>query len=318
MQQYVVRRLLLAVPTLLVLSVVIFVMLRIVPGDPVDVYVTIAQVGRVDDEEREKIRKKLGLDRHISIQYGVWLKGVFTGDFGQSLRYQIPAWDIIKGRIPVSIQVGLMGLTVAVLVGIPLGVVSAMTQDGWLDQGLRFISLLGLSMPSFWVAILIVTALIYFFFWIPPLIYVSPFDDFTGNMSQFIFPALVLGFNSSAFILRMTRSSMLEVLREDYVRTARAKGLTERVVISRHTLKNAFIPVITVIAFQVPLMIGSMVVIETVFNLPGASRYMSDAIIDRDLTVVQGLVMLTGILVVIANLIADLLYGWLNPRVRYE
>ena len=318
MQQYVVRRLLLAVPTLLVLSVVIFVMLRIVPGDPVDVYVTIAQVGRVDDAEREKIRKKLGLDRHISIQYGVWLKGVFTGDFGQSFRYQIPAWDIIKGRIPVSIQVGVMGLIIAVFVGIPLGVISAMTQDSWLDQGLRLVSLLGLSMPSFWVAILIVTALIYFFFWIPPVIYVSPFDDFTGNMSQFIFPALVLGFNSSAFILRMTRSSMLEVLREDYVRTARAKGLTERVVISRHTLKNAFIPVITVIAFQVPLMIGSMVVIETVFNLPGASRFMSDAIIDRDLTMVQGLVMLTGILVVISNLIADLLYGWLNPRVRFE
>jgi peptide/nickel transport system permease protein len=317
-QHYVVRRLLLAVPTLLALSVVIFVMLRIVPGDPVDVYVTIAQVGRVDDAEREKIRKKLGLDRHISIQYGVWLKGVFTGDFGQSLRYQIPAWDIIKGRIPVSIQVGVMGLIIAVLVGIPLGVISAMTQDSWLDQGLRLVSLLGLSMPSFWVAILIVTALIYFFFWIPPVIYVSPFDDFTGNMSQFIFPALVLGFNSSAFILRMTRSSMLEVLREDYVRTARAKGLTERVVISRHTLKNAFIPVITVIAFQVPLMIGSMVVIETVFNLPGASRFMSDAIIDRDLTMVQGLVMLTGILVVISNLIADLLYGWLNPRVRFE
>ena len=318
MQHYVVRRLLLAVPTLLALSVVIFVMLRIVPGDPVDVYVTIAQVGRVDDAEREKIRKKLGLDRHISIQYGVWLKGVFMGDFGQSLRYQIPAWDIIKGRIPVSIQVGVMGLVIAVLVGIPLGVISAMTQDSWLDQGLRLVSLLGLSMPSFWVAILIVTALIYFFFWIPPVIYVSPFDDFTGNMSQFIFPALVLGFNSSAFILRMTRSSMLEVLREDYVRTARAKGLTERVVISRHTLKNAFIPVITVIAFQVPLMIGSMVVIETVFNLPGASRFMSDAIIDRDLTMVQGLVMLTGILVVISNLIADLLYGWLNPRVRFE
>ena len=318
MQHYVVRRLLLAVPTLLALSVVIFVMLRIVPGDPVDVYVTIAQVGRVDDAEREKIRKKLGLDRHISIQYGVWLKGVFTGDFGQSLRYQIPAWDIIKGRIPVSIQVGVMGLIIAVLVGIPLGVISAMTQDSWLDQGLRLVSLLGLSMPSFWVAILIVTALIYFFFWIPPVIYVSPFDDFTGNMSQFIFPALVLGFNSSAFILRMTRSSMLEVLREDYVRTARAKGLTERVVISRHTLKNAFIPVITVIAFQVPLMIGSMVVIETVFNLPGASRFMSDAIIDRDLTMVQGLVMLTGILVVISNLIADLMYGWLNPRVRFE
>ena len=318
MQQYVVRRLLLAVPTLLVLSVVIFVMLRIVPGDPVDVYVTIAQVGRVDDAEREKIRKKLGLDRHISIQYGVWLKGVFTADFGQSFRYQIPAWDIIKGRIPVSIQVGVMGLIIAVFVGIPLGVISAMTQDSWLDQGLRLVSLLGLSMPSFWVAILIVTALIYFFFWIPPVIYVSPFDDFTGNMSQFIFPALVLGFNSSAFILRMTRSSMLEVLREDYVRTARAKGLTERVVISRHTLKNAFIPVITVIAFQVPLMIGSMVVIETVFNLPGASRFMSDAIIDRDLTMVQGLVMLTGILVVISNLVADLLYGWLNPRVRYE
>ena len=318
MQHYVVRRLLLAVPTLLALSVVIFVMLRIVPGDPVDVYVTIAQVGRVDDAEREKIRKKLGLDRHISIQYGVWLKGVFTGDFGQSLRYQIPAWDIIKGRIPVSIQVGVMGLVIAVLVGIPLGVISAMTQDSWLDQGLRLVSLLGLSMPSFWVAILIVTALIYFFFWIPPVIYVSPFDDFTGNMSQFIFPALVLGFNSSAFILRMTRSSMLEVLREDYVRTARAKGLTERVVISRHTLKNAFIPVITVIAFQVPLMIGSMVVIETVFNLPGASRFMSDAIIDRDLTMVQGLVMLTGILVVISNLIADLMYGWLNPRVRFE
>ena len=184
MQHYVVRRLLLAVPTLLALSVVIFVMLRIVPGDPVDVYVTIAQVGRVDDAEREKIRKKLGLDRHISIQYGVWLKGVFTGDFGQSLRYQIPAWDIIKGRIPVSIQVGVMGLIIAVLVGIPLGVISAMTQDSWLDQGLRLVSLLGLSMPSFWVAILIVTALIYFFFWIPPVIYVSPFDDFTGNMSH--------------------------------------------------------------------------------------------------------------------------------------
>ncbi len=295
-----------------------FVMLLIVPGDTVDVYVSLAQIGRVEDDEREAIRKKLGYDRHITVQYAVWLKGVVTGDLGRSLRYQIPAWEIIKGRIPVSFQVGVMGLAIAVVVGVPLGVVSAMTQDSWLDQSVRFVSLLGLSMPSFWVAILIVSALVFFFFWIPPIIYVSPFDDFKANMSQFIFPALVLGFGSSALILRMTRSSMLEVLREDYVRTARAKGLTERVVIFRHALRNAFIPVSTVIAFQIPLMIGSLVVIETVFNLPGASRYMADATIDRDLTVVQGLVMLTGILVVLSNLAADLLYGWLNPRVRFE
>jgi len=313
---YLLQRLVTAFLTLFGMSAVIFVLLRLAPGNIVDIL--FATAGFVNPAAKQEIARELGLDQTIPVQYGRWLKDIARGELGKSYRYDIPAWQVIKPRIPVSVELAILALLIAVSLGVPVGVLSAIRQDTVTDYLLRTLSLAGLSMPSFWLGMVIILFLVSYFGWIPSMTYVSPFEDFKAHILQFLFPALAVGYRSSALIMRITRSSMLDVLREDYIRTAWAKGQREWIVVFGHALSNATLPVITVIGIEFAFMIGGLVVTETVFNLPGVARYLVDAILWRDYPVVQHLVMFMAIVVVIANLAVDFLYGWLDPRIRYQ
>jgi len=312
---YLFQRFITAFLTLFGMSVVIFILLRLVPGNIVDILFSSA--GYVNPAAKQEIAHELGLDQSIPVQYGRWLKDIARGDLGKSYRYDIPAWQVIKPRIPVTVELAFFALLIAVMLGVPVGVLSAVRQDTATDYLLRTLSLAGLSMPSFWLGMVIILFLVSWFGWIPSMTYVSPFEDFKAHVLQFLFPALAVGYRSSALIMRITRSSMLDILREDYIRTAWAKGQREWIVVFGHALRNAMLPVVTVIGIEFAFMIGGLVVTETVFNLPGVARYLVDAILWRDYPVVQNLVMFIAIVVVVANLTVDILYGWLDPRIRY-
>jgi peptide/nickel transport system permease protein len=245
------------------------------------------------------------------------MRQILTGDMGKSYRYDLPAWEIIRPLVPVTLELAALSLIVSVALGVPLGVVSAVRQDTGLDYLLRVFSLAGLSMPSFWLGMVIILGLVAWIGWIPPVTYVSPAENLGLHLIQFALPALAVGYRSSALIMRITRSSLLEVMREDYIRTARAKGQSGGVVIWRHALKNAILPVVTVIGIEFAFLIGGLVVTETVFNLPGVARFLVEAILWRDYPVVQNLVMFIAVVVILSNLIVDMLYGVLDPRVRY-
>ncbi len=315
MKTYIAQRLAIAVLTLLGMSLVIFTLLRLAPGDIVDILFSTA--GYVSPSEKQAIMQELGMDRPYWVQYLEWLRQIVTGDMGKSYRYDLPAWQIIRPLLPVTIELAALSMLVAVLLGVPTGVISAVRQDSTLDYVLRVISLAGLSMPAFWLGMVIILTLVTWLQWIPPLTYVPPTENFGLHAVQFALPALAVGYRSSALIMRITRSSLLEVLREDYIRTAWAKGQNGRVVIWRHALKNAMLPVVTVIGIEFAFLIGGLVVTETVFNLPGVARFLVQAILWRDYPIVQNLVMFIAIVVILSNLLVDMLYGVLDPRVRY-
>jgi peptide/nickel transport system permease protein len=298
------------------MSVVIFVMLRMAPGNIVDILFGAA--GYVSESDKQALMRELGIDKPIWAQYVDWLRALFVGDLGKSYRYDQPAWDVIRPLVPVTIELALLSTAFSVLFGVPTGVLSAVRQDTKLDYALRVFSLAGLSMPSFWLGMVIILMLVSWVGWIPPLTYVSPAENLKVHLVQFLLPALAVGYRSSALLMRITRSAMLEVLREDYVRTARAKGQSGRVVVWRHALKNAILPVVTVIGIEFAFLIGGLVVTETVFNLPGVARFLVQAILWRDYPIVQNLVLFIAIIVVLSNLFVDMLYGWLDPRVRYS
>ena len=315
MKTYLAQRLGIAVVTLFGMSLVIFFLLRLAPGDIVDIL--FASAGYVNPSEKQAIMKELGMDRPYWVQYVEWVRQIMAGDLGKSYRYDLPAWEIIKPLLPVTLELAALSMVVAVVLGVPTGVISAVRQDTGLDYVLRVLSLAGLSMPSFWLAMVIILGLVAWFGWIPPMTYVRPSENFWLHVVQFTLPALAVGYRSSALIMRMTRSSLLEVLREDYIRTAWAKGQVGRVVIWRHALKNAILPVVTVIGIEFAFLIGGLVVTETVFNLPGVARFLVQAILWRDYPIVQNLVMFIAIIVILSNLLVDMLYGVLDPRVRY-
>jgi peptide/nickel transport system permease protein len=315
MRAYIVKRLLIAGVTLLGMSVLIFVLLRLAPGNITDIIFESA--GYVDQADKKRLEAELGIDRPVPVQYLAWLADLGRGDLGKSYRYDLPAWEVIRPRLPVSLELAVLALAFSVLLGVPTGVISAIRQDGPLDYVLRVFSLAGLSMPSFWLAMLVILVLVRSLGWIPSMTYVSPFEDLGANLSQFVLPALAVGYRSSALIMRITRSAMLEVLREDYIRTAWAKGQREALVVWRHALRNASLPVVTLIGIEFAFLIGGLVVTETVFNLPGVARYLVDAIQFRDYPIVQNLAMLIAVVVVLANLTVDLLYTWLDPRIKY-
>ena len=297
------------------MSVVIFVLLRLAPGNIVDIL--FAAGGYVSDSDKQQIMKELGIDRPLWVQYVEWIRAMATGDLGKSYRYDLPAWQVVKPLVPVTVELAILSTVVAVLLGVPTGVISAVRQDTVLDYALRVFSLAGLSMPSFWLGMVIILALVAWFGWIPPVTLVGPRENFEVHAIQFLLPSLAVGYRSSALITRITRSAMLEVLREDYVRTAYAKGQRRRVVVWHHALKNAILPVVTVIGIEFAFLIGGLVVTETVFNLPGVARFLVQAILWRDYPIVQTLVMFIAIVVILSNLTVDVLYGWLDPRVRY-
>ena len=315
MKTYLAQRLAVALLTLLGMSAVIFALLRLAPGDIVDILFSTA--GYVSPAEKQAIMKELGIDHPYWVQYLDWLRQIAVGDLGKSYRYDLPAWQLIKPLVPVTLELAALSILFAVLIGVPSGVVSAVRQDTALDYALRVFSLAGLSMPAFWLGMVIILGLVTWFAWIPPLSYVSPTENFKLHAVQFLLPALAVGYRSSALIMRITRSSLLEVMREDYIRTAWAKGQTGRVVIWRHALKNAMLPVVTIIGIEFAFLIGGLVVTETVFNLPGVARFLVQSILWRDYPVVQNLVMFIAIVVILSNLLVDMLYGVLDPRVRY-
>jgi peptide/nickel transport system permease protein len=297
------------------MSVVIFVLLRLAPGNIVDIL--FATGGYVSESDKQAIMKELGIDRPIWVQYLDWIRAMATGDLGKSYRYDLPAWQVIKPLVPVTVELAFLSTVISILIGVPTGVISAVRQDTMFDYVLRVFSLAGLSMPSFWLGMVIILALVAWFGWIPPVTLVSPRENLEIHAIQFLLPSMAVGYRSSALITRITRSAMLEVLREDYVRTAYAKGQRRTAVVWRHALKNAILPVVTVIGIEFAFLIGGLVVTETVFNLPGVARFLVQAILWRDYPIVQSLVMFIAIVVILSNLAVDMAYGWLDPRVRY-
>ena len=315
MRTYIAKRLVIAGVTLLGMSLLLFVLMRLAPGNITDIIFESA--GYVDEADRHRLEAELGIDKPLVVQYGRWLGDLVRGELGKSYRYDLPAWDVIKPRLPVTLELAVLAMGFSVLLGVPFGVVSAVRRGRPLDYALRVLSLAGLSMPAFWLAMVIILTLVRSLGWMPSMTYVSPFDDLRANLVQFLLPALAVGYRSSALIMRITRSTMLEVLREDYIRTAWAKGQREALVVWRHALKNASLPVVTLIGIEFAFLIGGLVVTETVFNLPGVARYLVDAIQFRDYPIVQNLAMLIAVVVVFANLAVDLLYTWLDPRIKY-
>jgi peptide/nickel transport system permease protein len=310
---YLVRRFLLMILTLFGISVIIFVMLRVVPGNIVDILFDSA--GMVNPAEKVNIERELGLDKPIPLQYAAWIGGLAQGDFGYSYVSEKPALDEILPRIPVTAKLAALALVFSVVLGVPLGVISAVRQNSGLDYFLRVLSLSGLSMPAFWLGLLILMAFVARFGSIP--IYTEPPASLWDELLLYSVPAAAVGFRSSALIMRLTRSSMLEVLRQDYIRTARSKGASETTINYDHALRNAILPVVTVIGIEAAFLIGGLIVTETVFNVPGVARFLVEAIRWRDYPIVQNLVMFIAVVVVLVNFIVDMLYAALDPRIKY-
>jgi peptide/nickel transport system permease protein len=317
MGRYLIKRVLLMIPTLLGVGVLIFFLMRVVPGDIAEIRHA-GEGSRVSQEVLQQERELLGLDKPLWHQFGAWIWDVVRGDFGVSMWTGRPVLYEISIRFQLSLQVAIMATFLAVLLAIPLGTLAALKQDTWVDYVIRVFSIAGLATPSFWLGIIMILGLLLIFGWLPPMEY-SPFwENPWANFTQLIWPILAVGYRYSAMIMRMTRSSVLEVLREDYIRTAHAKGLKEKLILFRHALKNAMLPVISVISLEMAFLIGGLVVTEQVFNLNGLGRLLVQAIEQRDYTMTQSLVLLTAVFFVLMNFIADILFAWLDPRVRYK
>ena len=319
MRQYALRRIGLFIPTLILTTLIVFVLFFLVPGDAALVILTGEEgAGAVTQEDIDRMRHELGLDRPIHIQYGSWIWGILRGDLGTSIWYQTPVIDELKDKFAVTLELAIFGIAMAFVMAIPLGIISAVKQDTWPDYVSRFLSLVGIALPTFWLSILMVYFLAYTFNWLPPLGYATLWEDPFLNLEQLFFPALAIAFHDLAFTARVTRSSMLEVLREDYMRTARAKGLKEMTVVGRHALKNAILPVITVSGYQFARALGGVIIVETIFVVPGLGRFVIESIIHRDFVVLQAVILLTAAVVLFLNLVIDMLYGVLDPRIRYQ
>ena len=316
MKQYIARRLFMAIPTLIGVSLIIFIIMAIMPGD-----VALARLGEAANPETLQIvRDQLGLNDPWYERYGRWVRDMVTfGDLGESVfRQGILVNDLIAEHFPVTLNLAVYTMIVAILLGVPLGTISAVRHNTWIDYFLRVFSIVGLSVPVFWLGIMIILAQVTYFNWAPEVQWVSPFDDFWANMKRMFWPAITLGYFQVAFIARMTRSSLLDILYEDYMRTARAKGLHERTVTIRHGLRNAVIPVVTVGGLQFIALLGGVVVTERVFNLAGWGTLLVQGVFNRDYALVQTLVFIFAAIVIVANLITDMLYAWLDPRIRYQ
>ncbi|MEE8504232.1 MAG: ABC transporter permease [candidate division NC10 bacterium] len=317
MQRYIFKRFLLMIPTLLGVAVFVFLLMRVIPGDIVEIKFT-SEGGFVTEEVLAQERARIGLDKPIWQQFASWIWGIMRLDFGTSMWTGRPISHEIGIRIQLSLEIAILATMVAILIAIPLGTLAALKQDTWVDYFIRVFSIAGLSIPSFWLGILIILFLLINFHWVPPMFFTPIWVDPWENLSQMIWPAAAVGYRYSAVSTRMMRSSTLEVLREDYVRTARAKGLWERVIIIRHAMKNAMLPVITVIGLEFAFLIGGLVVTEQVFNLNGLGKLLVQSIAQRDYTMTQTLVMLVAVTFVLVNFVIDILYAWLDPRIRYQ
>jgi peptide/nickel transport system permease protein len=318
MRTYITKRVLLMIPTLLGVAALVFFIMRVIPGDVTLLILGGDQAGRIDPAQIAAMKHQLGLDQPLLVQFGTWLWGVLRFDFGTSLWTGQPVMQELFIRLPLSLELALLASMVSVVIAIPLGMLAAVRQDSWVDYVVRVISIGGLAIPSFWIGILCILLLVIYFGWGPPLEFTPPWVDPWANFQQMVWPVVTVGYRYAAVTTRMTRSTVLEVLREDYIRTAWAKGLRERVVVVRHALKNAMLPVITLIGTEFAFLIGGLVVTETVFTLNGVGRFVVDAVAHRDYPVVQALVFLIAFSFVIVNLLVDLTYAWFDPRIRYR
>ena len=323
MYKYIAKRILLMIPTLIGAAVLVFFLLLIIPGDVCEL--RLAGTGLyADPAEIELCRENLGLNDHILIQFADFVIGFFILDLGDSMWTGKPITFELGLRFQLSLQVAFMATFVAVIISIPLGVISAVKQDTWIDYVVRCFSIFGIAIPSFWLGIMIILGLLIITQawsgvpWMPPIEYVSPFEDLGANLAQLIWPAVATGYRYSAVATRMTRSALLEVLREDYIRTARAKGLLEKLVINRHALKNSLLPVVTIIGIEFAFLMGGLVVTEQVFNLNGLGKLFVESVLNNDYNLTQALVMIVVMVFVVTNFVVDLFYAWLDPRIRYS
>lgn len=320
MGAYILRRLILFIPTAIGVSVFIFLMLHVIPGD----YATSVLLRGRDrtlvatEADFERVREQLGLNGSLPEQYFRWAGNFITGDLGESWTNKRPVLDRMMPRMALSAELAILAVLLAVVIAIPGGILAAVRRDTWVDYLLRSVSMAFESAPAFWLALLLIVGLIWTFDWIPPISYSAPWENPWENFQTLVFPALIVGARSSAGMLRMARSSVLEVLREDYVRTADAKGLTRPTVLFIHVLRNALLPVVTLAGFEVVILMGGLVVIETVFNLPGIGKLLVQAVAGRDYPVIQAIIMFVAGIVLFANLFVDILYSWLDPRIRYN
>jgi peptide/nickel transport system permease protein len=316
MYQYLLRRLLLLIPTLLVMSMIVFLMVRLLPGDIIDIY-TAGDLS-ITPEQRQQIKEDLGLSGSYPEQYWDWLSGAVQGDFGTSLRNTTPVSEMLLDALPITIELVVLSLFIATVVGVPLGVISAVRRDSSHDYASRVGGLIGVSIPSFWLATLLLLFTSRVFEWVPPFGYVSPFDDPWVNFQQFILPSLSISVFTMAIVMRMVRATMLEVLSLDYIRTARAKGVAWRRVVFKHALRNALIPVVTIVGFEVGILMSGAAIVEIIFGLPGVGWQLLQAVFNRDYPMVQATAVLLATIFVVVNLFVDVLYSRLDPRITLE
>lgn len=317
MTRFIARRVLLMIPTLFAVAVLIFVLVRIVPGDIVELRL-VSGGSFVTKGVIEAERARLGLNKPIGTQFVQWIAGIGRLNLGISMWTGAPISEEIAIRLPLSLQLAVMASLVAVVLAVPLGMLAALRRGTWADYAVQLFAVAGLATPSFWLGILLILFLLTYFHWLPPLTFTPLWRDPWANLAQLIWPALAVGYRYSAVTTRMTRSAVLEVLREDYIRTAWSKGLAERAVVFRHALRNALVPVITVIGLEFAFLIGGLVVTEQVFNLNGVGRLFVDAVTRRDYTLIQGLLLLVAFVYVAVNFLNDLLFAWLDPRITYR
>lgn len=316
MTNYIIRRLLGAIVVLFLMSIVVFRLVHWLPGDAL--LVKLGDAGRIPPDKLEEARAEMGIDRPLTEQYLTWLSGILRGDLGDSLIWDESVGQRILDGLPITIELALLASVVALLIAIPVGVLSAIKQDTPIDYLTRVLAILGLAIPNFWLATMLLLYLTLWFGWTPPLRYTPFFEDPWTNLQTFALPALVLGFGLGASLTRMTRSTVLEVLRNDYIRTARSKGLRDRIVIGRHVLKNAMIPVITIFGLQFTALLGGSVIMESLFSLPGVGGITLQAVQQRDYTQIQGNALFFGAIALLINVLVDISYAWFDPRIRYS
>jgi peptide/nickel transport system permease protein len=318
MTAYIIRRLIMGVIVILIVTLMIFIFIRILPGDPLIMYMTGQELYELSEQQMDTLRAKFGLDKPLPLQYINWLGNIFQGDLGLSIYYDSKVAGLVAERLPVTLYLGVISFIVGNFLGISFGVICALQRGKWLDTVVTFFANIGITVPSFWIGIILIYILALKLGWLPVYGYVSPFEDFWMSIRKAIMPVFCLSLFTIASVCRLTRSSMLEVIAQDYIRTAWSKGLMERAVVARHTIKNALIPVITAMGFQVAMIFGGSVLIETIFNIPGVGRLMTESVIEQDFMVVQAGTLMIATMVVLTNLAVDISYGWLDPRIRYD
>ncbi len=317
MGAFVIRRLLTGIVVVLLVTLMIFLFMRLLPGDPLVTYVSSSDMGSLSPEQMQKLRVKFGLDKSMPEQYVRWIGGIFRGDLGRSIYFDVEVAKLVTERMPVTLHLGVLSLILSCILGISFGVICALRRGTWIDTVVTLLANVGITMPTFWLGIILIYLLALKAGWLPVHGYTSPFDDFWLSTRQVIMPVVCLSLFSVASLTRLTRSSMLEVAKQDFIRTAWAKGLKERVIVMRHTIKNALIPVITEMGLQVAFIFGGSVLIETVFNIPGMGRLMTQSVMQQDFQVVQAGTLIIATIVVLVNLLVDISYGWLDPRIKF-